>query len=188
MNEIPLPRQAEIIWKCTDSPDHAQTLAHKTGARGTVEAILVPEDTSKNPEMATFTSSGIGKDEHSVPERAEKVITQAHTPSIFLAADQIDSLMTKENGTLWGDGLVMAFILFFCELKGRNIIPTMIADRRTLAYMAIPSSFDKSIEAPTPLMTNGAEGMFINVRRYSSSDLDNSPLSNNFTAVSAPVG
>ena len=185
---MPLPRQAEIIWKCTESPDHAQTPAHKTGARGTVEAILVPEDTSKNPEMATFTISGMGKEEQRVPERAEKVITQAQTPSMFFAADQMDSLMTNEKGTLWVDGLSMAFVLLFCELKGRNIIPTMIADKRTLAYMANPSSFDKSIAAPTPLITNGAEGMFIKVRRYSRSDLDSSPRSNNFTAVSAPVG
>lgn len=54
--------------------------------------------------------------------------------------------------------------------------------------MAIPSSAEESIEAPTPLMTNAAEGIFINVKRYSSSDFDISPLSNNFTAVSAPVG
>ena len=152
------------------------------------DALLAPEDTSKSPEITALAISGIGKTEQKVPESAEKVITQAQTRSIFFAAFEIDSVMTYEMGIRERDTFAFLIGCFSLFLSGLNIIPAITADKTMLAYMAIPISFEESIEAPTPPMTNGAEGRFINVRRYSNSLLDISPLSNISAAESAPTG
>ena len=54
----------------------------------------MPEDTSKKPVMIAFASDGselIKGIEQIIPDRAEKVITQAHTVIIFTAAARIAS-------------------------------------------------------------------------------------------------
>ena len=58
--DIPLPRQADIICICTDSPDHEQIAAARKGdmERETAEAFRTPEETSRNPINRAFSHSG----------------------------------------------------------------------------------------------------------------------------------
>ena len=61
-------------------------------------AFFAPDDTSKNPDIIAFETSLRGRREQSAPERAEKVMTQAQTVSMFFAAFDIASVITKETG------------------------------------------------------------------------------------------
>ena len=86
--DMPLPLQAEIIWICTDIPDQAQIDTARKGEidKEALTAARAPDDTSKSPDKTAFIQSGalhINGSEHKVPAKAEKVITQAETLSIF---------------------------------------------------------------------------------------------------------
>lgn len=103
-NDIPLPRQTEIICICTDSPDQEQIAAVRKGEIdcSAKDAARAPEETSRNPVKRAFSHCGawaMAGREHSVPEIAENVITQAETFSIFLALRHIASVTACDRGT-----------------------------------------------------------------------------------------
>lgn len=151
------------------------------------DAFFAPDDTSKNPEIIAFDVSERGSTEQRAPDKAENDITQAQINSIFFAAFDIDSVITWEKGKR-GRGKLNFEIFVLLLFQGLKINPTIIAERIMLVYTASPIFFDESIDTPTPLMTNGADGTFINVRRCSISSFDISPLSNISEAASAPTG
>ena len=150
------------------------------------EAYFAPDDTSKNPEIATLKISD-GIMAHSVPERVEKVTTQAQTPSILRDALEIDSVIVAERGIR--GRLMVDFGMFFNSFlqKGRYIVPISIADARVQRYMATPIRLEDSM-LPTPPITKAAEGRFIKVNISSNSFFDISPLSNASAALIAPTG
>lgn len=154
----------------------------------TDDAAFAPDDTSKSPETATFNISELGITAHSVPDRAEKVITQAQTTSILLADLEIDSVIIAETGIRGVFIGILTVLSAFFFLNGLPIIPTAIADKSMHTYIVIPIFRDESIEPPTPPITKAADGTFINVNISSNSFFDISPLSKASAALIAPTG
>ena len=152
----------------------------------TDEEYLAPDDTSKKPDMATFKLSD-GMTEQRVPERVEKVTTQAQTPSMLRAALEIDSVIIAETGIRGLLKGIFTVLSAFFLCKGLYIIPTIIADKSTHRYMVIPMRLDESI-LPTPPITNAADGRLIKVSISSNSFFEIFPLSKESAAHIAPTG
>ena len=98
-----LPEQAEIICICTERPDQEQIDAESRQAVIPVafDAAIQPEDTSRIPASTAFSHCGDALKNgraNTAPDTAEKVITQAQTFSIFLAARQMASVIAPDTG------------------------------------------------------------------------------------------